>query len=127
MPKEGQVVLIVEDEVPLRSAIVTKLKAEGFHTLEADNGVEGLRLAKEKHPQLILLDILMPKMHGLEMLSKLRLDEWGRGVPVIVLTNLNETTKVAEAAEGKVIDFMIKSDWKLSDVVDKVKKKLQAG
>ncbi|MDP3964232.1 MAG: response regulator [bacterium] len=118
-------ILIVEDEESLRKALVTKLSAEGFRTLESANGEEGLRVALDQKPDLILLDILMPKMHGLEMLSQLRHNDWGANIPVIVLSNLNEASKVAEAAEGGVFDYIIKSDWRISDVVDKVRDRLK--
>ena len=117
-------ILIVEDEVSLRNALCNKLAREGFSTLEAKNGEEGLEVALREHPDLILLDIIMPKMDGISMLKKLREDEWGKRVPVIVLTNLSDMEKVAEVAEGGAFDYLIKADWKLEDVVNKVKQKL---
>ena len=114
-------VLIVEDEPPELRALVDKFSREGFEALEAKNGEEGLNLALETHPDLILLDIVMPKMDGLTMLKKLREDEWGRGVPVIVLTNLSDGDKARDAIYHGVYDYLVKADWKLEDVIKKVK------
>lgn len=118
-------ILVVEDEEALRKAMVFKLSAEGFQVVEAGNGEEGLAKAEQERPDIILLDILMPKMHGMEMLSRLRFSgEWGKNVPVIVLSNLNDAAKVAEATEGGVYDYLIKSDWKIEDLVKKVTDKI---
>ena len=69
-------ILIVEDEPVYQEALVNKFNIEGFDTLTAENGEEGLSIALEKHPDLILLDLQMPKMDGIEMAKKLRQDEW---------------------------------------------------
>ena len=76
-------VLVVEDERTLRDALVKKLSKEEFTVLSAKDGKEGLDTALAEHPDLILLDILMPKMNGIEVLQKLREDEWGAKAKVI--------------------------------------------
>lgn len=76
------------------------------------------------HPDLILLDIVMPKMDGMTMLAQLREDEWGKTARVITLTNLSDTEKVAEAIEHGSYEYLVKSDWKIEDVVAKVREKL---
>lgn len=117
-------ILIVEDEKPLVSALNAKLSHEGFSILEATDGEAGLSMALEKHPDLILLDIVMPKMDGLTMLNELRKDDWGKNVPVIVLTNLSIDESVGANMRNNVFDYLIKTDWKIEDVVKKVKEKL---
>jgi DNA-binding response OmpR family regulator len=117
-------ILIVEDDKPLLEALKKKLTLNKFNVIEAINGEDGLNKALAEHPDLILLDIIMPRMDGLTMLKKLREDKWGEGVPVIMLTNLSDSIEVAEATASGVHDYLVKSDWKMEDVVGKVKEKL---
>lgn len=118
-------ILVVEDEISLLQALNLKLTKEGFHVLSARNGQEGLDVAFKEHPDLILLDIIMPIMDGMTMLKKLREDARGRDIPVFILTNLTGSEKVADALDNESFDFLVKSDWKLEDVVKKVKEKLE--
>ncbi len=118
-------VLIVEDEALLRQALFDKFTREGFCALEAKNGEEGLAIALKERPDIILLDIIMPKVNGLTMLKNLRQDEWGKNVPIIVLTNLNDAENVSKAMESGVYDFLVKSDWKLNELIERVKNKLK--
>ena len=116
--------LIIEDEKPLSTAIFEKFTKAGFTILQAYDGEEGLSVAFEKHPDLILLDILMPKMDGMSVLQKLRQDEWGKDVPVIVMSNISDGAKIYEGLQHNIAGYIIKSDWKLEDLVLKVKDKL---
>lgn len=122
--KEMGKILIIEDESSLRNALRDKFTRDGFEVLEAKNGEEGLDVALREHPDLILLDIVMPKMDGMTMLTQLREDEWGKTARVITLTNLSDTEKVAEAIEHGSYEYLVKSDWKIEDVVATVRKKL---
>lgn len=123
MSNQPKKVLIVEDETALREALVDKLTREGFDALEAKDGEEGLKIALKEHPGLILLDIIMPKMDGMTMMKKLREDEWGKGVPIILLTNLSATEEkiIKGIVENEPSYYLVKSDWKIEDVVKKVK------
>jgi CheY-like chemotaxis protein len=114
-------ILVVEDEGLLRELLVEKMNIEGFETLEANDGDIGLEIALDKKPDMILLDMLMPRMSGMEMLKRLRADERGRSIPVIVLSNLNEKESVAESAEQGVIEYLIKSNFSLEDIVVKIR------
>jgi DNA-binding response OmpR family regulator len=118
-------ILIIEDEYPLLRALKIKLEENGLEVLSAKNGKEGLETALKDHPDLILLDIVMPIMDGMSMLIKLREEEWGKSVPVIILTNLGETEKIAESIEKNAFDYLIKTDWTLEDIVKKVKERLE--
>src|SRR3990167_6145262 len=122
---DKKTILIVEDEISLLNALRDKLTREGFSTLEAKNGEEGLEVALREHPDLILLDIVMPKMDGMTMLRKLREDLWGKSAKVIILTNLSDKEKMAEALEQKLHKYLVKSDWKIEDVVAKVREQLE--
>lgn len=118
-------ILIVEDEAPLRNAISDILSFEGFTVFQAKNGQEGLDTALVEHPDLILLDLMMPVMDGLTMLEKLRTEPtYGEQAAVILLTNINDPEKVAQATEAGSYDFLVKSDWNIEDVVKKIKSRL---
>jgi len=125
MTEKKNILLVVEDEQSLAKAVQDKFTKEGFEVLSAKDGEDGLIQAFEKHPDLILLDIVMPKMDGISMLRKLRDDEWGKDVPVILLTNLSDAEMSKEAVKEKANDYLIKSDWKLEDLVEKIKNALK--
>jgi len=124
MINQPKTILIVEDEPGLLNVLTDKLSACGLSVLKAENGEEGLSLALKYRPDLILLDIVMPKMDGLTMMRRLRESVWGSSASIIVLTNLADNEKVAEAMKNKVYDYLIKTDWTLVDLVKKIKKKL---
>jgi len=117
---ENKLILLVEDEVSLRQILAEKLTIEKYSVIEASNGKEALELSLERHPDLILLDIVMPVMDGLSMLQELRKDEWGADVPVILLTNLNDSTKEFESMEMGAFGYLVKADWKIDDVIAKI-------
>ena len=126
MQAEKTTILIIEDESIIRQALVQKLKNEGYQTLEAGNGEEGLKLALETKPNLILLDIILPLMDGLAVLDALRKDAWGKDAKVIILSNLSDEAKVTIAKDKGVSDYLIKTNWDINDVVKKIKQKLAA-
>ncbi len=120
--KIQKTILIVEDEKSLRGALVDVLRAKNFIPLEAKNGREGTDIALLKHPDLILLDIMMPEMDGMATFKKIREDAWGKKVPIIILTNLSASK---EHHENNMINdpstsYLIKSDWKIHDVAKKI-------
>jgi DNA-binding response OmpR family regulator len=117
-------ILIIEDELPLRNALRDKLIGEGYAVLEAGDGEKGLEMALKEKPDLILLDLIMPKMDGFIMLEKLRLDSWGQDVKVIVLTNLNDNNYVLRSFRNDVYEYVIKTDVKIEDLIKKIKAKL---
>lgn len=118
-------ILIVEDEASTIQALTEKLSEAGFVILQAKNGREGLKISLDKHPDLILLDIIMPKMDGLTMLKKLRKDNWGKNASVIILTNLTDPRKLSEAAGEAILGLWVKTDWRLDELVGAVKKKIK--
>jgi DNA-binding response OmpR family regulator len=117
-------ILVVEDEEPLRRILADELLEAGFQVVEAKNGAEGLEVAIAEKPDLILLDIVMPKMDGMNMLKRLRKHKWGKSVKVILLTNLeNDSGKTIEAARYGVYEFMVKSRWKMKGVISYIRSK----
>jgi DNA-binding response OmpR family regulator len=118
-------VLIVEDDVALRKVLNDRLTDDGFIALEAENGEVGLTQALAHHPDLIILDIFMPKMDGISMLAKLRAaDSWGKHVNVLVLTNSTDAQTIATVTGYGSIDFLIKSEWSLEALVARIRERL---
>lgn len=106
-------ILIIEDEEPMRRVLKDTLEQEGFIVFESGDGKAGLEEAHLKRPDLILLDILMPKMDGMTVLKQLRKEEWGKGVPVVILTNLNDASTVINALEfeiDEIADMRVKNE-----------------
>lgn len=123
--KNKKTVLIVDDDENLRLVLKDKLGIEGFKVMEAKNGEEGLKKALEIHPDIILLDVMMPVMNGLDMLKELRVDEWGKGAEVIMLTVLENAESVAEAISGGSFTYLTKTDHNPEDIVEKVKEVIE--
>ncbi|MFA5831417.1 MAG: response regulator [Candidatus Paceibacterota bacterium] len=122
-------ILIVEDEPSARKAMSEKFVREGFDVILAANGEEGLAMAAKSHPDLILLDVIMPKMDGITMLQKLRAEsEWGASVPVVILTNItfDDEKTTGQLAKLGLEYYLVKADWKLVDIVRKIKELLNA-
>jgi len=118
-------ILIIEDEKPMSQLLKDTLVDEGFNVVLAYNGVTGLSKAKKIKPDLILLDIIMPKMDGITLLKKIRKDKWGSKAKIIILSNLSNDTVIEEALDNGVYSFLIKSNWKLKDLLVKIKKNLK--
>lgn len=124
--KKILIVEIVEDDRPLLSVLSERFNAEGYKVISATTGDEGLDLALKHRPDLILLDIVMPKMDGLAMLKKLRDNPWGKKARVILLTNLSADEKITRAVtELEPEYYLVKTDWKMDDIVERVKKSLE--
>lgn len=117
-------VLLVEDDTFLANIYKTKFEMEGFKVSVAENGEIGLADAKKKKPDIVLLDILLPKMDGFTVLKKLKEDDEVKKIPVILLTNLGQKDDVEKGLELGAIDYLIKAHFKPSETVDKVKKAL---
>lgn len=113
-------ILIIEDDKVIVKALLTKLKVNGLSVISASNGLDGLSLAKKEKPDLILLDLVMPKMGGIEMLTELRKDTWGKDAEVIVLTVVNELDKIEKIISLGCFEYLIKTDWNLDNIVQKI-------
>ncbi|TAL19412.1 response regulator [Patescibacteria group bacterium] len=120
----SKTILVVEDELSVSKVLKDKLSRAGFRMLTAANGAEGLRSALRHHPDLILLDIIMPVMDGMTMLKKLRQDKWGKKAEIIILTNLSDTKDVADALRAGAYDYLVKANWSLESLVRRVKDRL---
>lgn len=123
-------ILIVEDEKILADTLKEKLESEGFDVFNTYDGLEGFNVAIKEHPDLILLDLLMPKVDGIKMLNKLRQDPWGAHAKVIILTNVANPANPNNDADVKNVcledcDYLLKTDWSLEKITDLIKKKLE--
>jgi len=119
-------VLVIDDDENLTTVLVDKLKLSGFDADNASDGALGLKKALETRPDVILLDVKMPNMSGWETLEKLRVDEWGEKVKVIMLTSLDKPETIAHAVEEGSTVFIVKSSYTLDQVVEKVKEVLHS-
>jgi DNA-binding response OmpR family regulator len=120
-------ILIIEDEEAMQRAIAEALTNQGFVALTASDGIAGLSVCMKEHPDLILLDIFMPKMDGLVMLQKLRADIWGKTAPVIILTNVNPNSNsvINSVLKNEPAYYLVKSEVKLEGIIDKIKEVLK--
>ncbi|MFH1308800.1 MAG: response regulator, partial [Patescibacteria group bacterium] len=118
-------ILFVEDEPSLQKAISEILTQEGHNVLTASDGEEGLSMSKEKDVDLILLDLILPKKDGFEVLKSLKEDEKTKDIPVIVLTNLEGTGDVEKALSLGATTYLVKANYELEDVLKTVKEHLK--
>lgn len=119
-------ILVVEDEKDLAEAIRMKMEDAGFVTHVVFDGESGLETAIAEHPDIILLDIVLPGIDGMEMLSRLRKDEWGKNATVMILTNLDDMDTIAKVLADGAYEYFVKTEWKMDDIIARIKKKLDA-
>ncbi len=125
MKKKSNKILIIENEPATRRVLSDKLKLENFIISEAANGLDGLEKALSEHPDLIILDLFMPKMNGIQVLKNLHEDSWGKLVPVIILTNQNDDPHILDAIKDKNCDYLLKTNHNLASIIQKIKSKLK--
>ena len=118
-------ILVVEDEPTLHKALEEFLTAEKFEVFSAYDGEDAIKLAKEKAPDLILLDIVLPKKDGYEVLDYLKLDKKTQKIPVILLTNLESAENIQKAFDKGATTYLVKANYRLEDVVKKIKETLK--
>lgn len=117
-------VLIIEDEKMLAEMYATKFGMDGYETIKAFDGSEGLAKAKETKPDVILLDIIMPKLDGFAVLKELRKDEDFKNTPILLLTNLGQDDDIKKGKSLGADDYFVKSNHTPADVALKVKSML---
>lgn len=113
-------ILLVEDDSFVSDIYQKKIESEGFKIITAENGVEAIKKLNELIPDLILLDIVMPYMDGMDVLKEIKANEKWKNIPVILLTNLSEKEKIEEAIGIGANDYLIKSHFTPSEVIGKV-------
>jgi DNA-binding response OmpR family regulator len=113
-------ILIIEDESTLLEAIERKLKIEGFQTITAMDGKEGMRKIETEKPDLILLDIMMPVMDGFEVLEEMKRKEYLPKIPVIIISNSGQPVEIEKALSLGVRDYLVKAEFSPDEVLNKV-------
>lgn len=113
-------VLLAEDDRFLRKAAETALKRQGFTVLPAVDGEEALRMARAETPDIVLLDLIMPKLQGFEVLRALKADPATASIPVIILSNLGQESDVKQAMEAGAVGYFVKVNLSLQDLVKRV-------
>jgi len=121
MPKK---ILFIEDESALQKNLSDLFSRENYETISALDGEIGLSLAKNKKPDLILLDLILPKASGFDVLKKLKEDKDTKNIPVIVLTNLESMEDIEKTLALGATTYLVKSSYSLDEVLEKVKKTL---
>lgn len=117
-------ILIVEDEATMQKILEDFLNQEGFKTKVASNGEEGIKMAKEETFDLMLLDIILPKKDGFEVLEELKKDGRSAKLPVILLTNLSDPGDIQRAIDLGAKTYLVKSEYQLEEIAKKIKQYL---
>jgi DNA-binding response OmpR family regulator len=117
-------ILVIEDEATLQKALIEVLEQAEYDVISALDGEKGWNLAAAEKPDLILLDIILPKMDGFEVLGKLKGDEGTAKIPVVLLTNLSDLNDIQKALDLGADSYLVKADFHLDDVLKKVEQTL---
>lgn len=117
-------ILIIEDEETLQRTLSEYLEENGFITFSALDGEKGLELTKQKKPDLIILDIILPKKDGFKVLEEIKKDKETKNIPVILLTNLESIEDIQKAFDKGATTYLVKSEYKLEDIVKKINETL---
>jgi len=125
MTDQQKAVLLIEDEPTLQKTISEILIQEGYKMLNALDGEIGLQMALREKPDLILLDLILPKIDGFEVLENIRKNEATKDTPVIILTNLENAAAVERALALGAQSYLVKANYELEDVVQKVKQAIK--
>ena len=118
-------ILFIEDESALQKTFEKVLKAEGYKTIAALNGEIGVKFDKKEKPDFILLDIVLPKINGLEVLRELKKDAETKEIPVIILTNSEEMGDIDKALELGATTYLVKINYSLDEVIEKIETTLK--
>lgn len=118
-------ILIIEDEATLQKALTEFLTLENYEIVNALDGKSGVEMSFKESPDLILLDIILPRKDGYQVIDELKANEKTKDIPIILLTNLGGAEDIQKAFEKGITTYLIKSDYKLEDVLSKVKESLE--
>ena len=120
-------ILLIEDNESYASVLTQKFAHEELEVIVAGDGQEGIQKAIEHQPNIILIDLLLPKMNGLQVMEEIRKSEWGKHMPLLILTNLNPDEEIKRSIEkNKPAYYLIKPEVKLQDILEKINIILQA-
>lgn len=114
-------ILIVEDDPLIVKIYTTRLKADGYDVLSAENGEEGIKIAEESFPDLIILDVMMPRVDGFAVLERLRKNPSFKDTPILMYSNLNNEEEIERAIKMGVTEFLVKANLSPTQMVLKMK------
>lgn len=114
-------ILVAEDDKLISHSLCEALQQNGFEPTPAYDGEEAVAKAKEVKPDIMLLDIMMPKLDGISVLWELKANPETSGTPVIVLTNIGDVETISKIVEAGAVDYLLKSDQSVDDIIQKVK------
>jgi len=119
-------ILLVEDDNLLVRMYQDKLESDGYEVAVSEDGEQGLKACKKDKPDLVLLDIMMPKVNGFEMLKQMKEDKGLKTIPVVLLTNLGGKDDAQRGLEMGAVAYLIKSDYTPDEIIKKIKEILHA-
>ncbi|MDD4625008.1 MAG: response regulator [Candidatus Paceibacterota bacterium] len=118
-------ILFIEDEEALQKTLSEVLTQEDFKVISSLDGETGLELAKKEKPDLVLLDLILPKMNGFDVLASLKSCEETKEIPVVVMTNLENLENVERAIEAGATTYLCKAQYSLTEILEKIKRILE--
>lgn len=118
-------ILIIDDDALMVRMYQTKLKSDGYEVATAADGKEGMEKIKKETPDLVLLDIMMPVMNGLELLKKLKADKETKNLPIVLLSNVGEEADINKGLEMGAVAYLVKASYTPKEVVQKIKEVLK--
>lgn len=119
-------ILFIEDESALQRALTQILAEEGYQVFSALDGENGLLQAKREIPDLILLDLVLPRKDGFEVLTELKADEKTKSIPIMILSNLEGSSELGRALELGATNYLVKMNYRIEEVVEKIRKILKS-
>jgi len=125
MDEKKTKILIVEDEEILLTALSEELNQEGFEVVGAHDGMEGVEKTTSEKPDLILMDLVMPRLDGIGALKQIKENPEVKDIPVVILTNLSDYDKVSDALSLGAMDYLVKANYRLEELVNKIKTVLE--
>jgi two-component system, OmpR family, response regulator TrcR len=118
-------ILLVEDDESVLLVLEKALKQEGYNVTTAGDGEKGLETAFRDHPDVIIADLMLPKMGGMDMIRAIRSDAWGKNATIIILTNVVDVNMLSEAMNQETFHYIVKGDSSMAHVLAAVRSRLQ--
>jgi len=109
-------IVIVEDQVPISDIYKTRLELAGYTCIQAYDGIAALYVIQQEQPDLVLLDLMVPAIAGDEVLKRMRNTDWGKDVPVLIVSNLSEADAPAGIRDHGIVDYIVKANLKDDDL-----------
>ncbi len=122
---DNKTILFIEDELAVVDVFKEAFNQRGFEVVSAKDGQDGLDLLKKVKPTIILLDLILPRMHGFEFLEKVKSDSDLKNIPVLILSNLGGELNITKAKDLGAKDYLVKTELKLNQAVEKIIQYLQ--